>query len=176
MLQRAEPAKDLQTVTPDGKSTAPMIEGVILRTLAPQADERGEICEVFNPAWGVHPAPLVYVYQATVRPGYVKGWIVQRHQDDRLFVSIGRIRIVLYDDRADSPTRGMLNSFTVTERNRALVVIPRGVFHAVQNVGESEAVYINMPTAPYNHANPDKYRLPLRNDLIPFDFEGYRGH
>ncbi len=169
------PVRDRQTVTPDGQRTEPIIDGVTLKRLMPREDERGEICEIFNPAWQLHPAPLVYIYQATVRPGHVKGWVVHKDQDDRLFVSIGRVRVVLFDGRPDSPTYRLLNVFTITERNRGLIVIPRGVFHAVQNVGESEAVYINMPTRPYNHADPDKYRLPLKNELIPFDFDGAAG-
>jgi dTDP-4-dehydrorhamnose 3,5-epimerase len=52
------------------------------------------------------------------------------------------------------------------------VIIPRGIFHAVQNVGEVEAIILDMPSVPYNHANPDKFRLPLKNDLIPYQFEG----
>ncbi len=147
-----------------------MIHGVVIRRIATQEDERGEVCEILNPAWGVHPAPIVYVYQTTLRPGRIKGWVVHREQDDRLFVSMGRLRIGLFDNRPESTTYRMLNVFTVTERSRALVIIPRNVFHGVQNVGETEAVFINMPTRPYNHANPDKYRLPLKNDLIPFDF------
>jgi dTDP-4-dehydrorhamnose 3,5-epimerase len=27
----------------------------------------------------------------------------------------------------------------------------------------------------YDHANPDKYRLPLDTDLIPYKFENSRG-
>ena len=162
--------RDPQTVTPDGASVQPMIHGVAIRRLAPQEDERGELCEMYSPAWGVHPASLVYIYQATIRPGRVKGWVVHREQDDRLFLSMGRIRFVLFDDRPESITYRMLNAITVTERNRALLVIPRGVFHALQNVGETEAVYVNMPTRAYDHAHPDKYMLPLKNDLIPFDF------
>jgi dTDP-4-dehydrorhamnose 3,5-epimerase len=168
--------RDKQTVTPDGERTESLIEGVMLRKIRPQPDERGEVCEIFSPAWNVLPEPLVYVYQATILPGYVKGWIVHREQEDRIFVSLGRLRIVLFDDRPDSPTFRQINQFTITERNRALLVIPRGVFHAVQNVGQAEAVFINMPTRPYSYENPDKYRLPLKNDLIPFEFEGFRGH
>ena len=169
-MPKIDPIRDRQTVTPAGQRTDALIDGVVVRRIAPQEDERGEICEIFDPRWNVLPAPLVYVYQATVRPGYVKGWIVHREQDDRLFVAIGRVRIVLYDDRPESPTHRMLNVFTITERNRALVVIPHNVYHAVQNVGECEAVYVNMPSEPYKHEAPDKLRLPLKNDLIPFDF------
>jgi dTDP-4-dehydrorhamnose 3,5-epimerase len=48
-------------------------------------------------------------------------------------------------------------------------VIPRGIYHAVQNVGEHDALFINLPTAAYNHSDPDKYRLPIKN--APFSFE-----
>jgi dTDP-4-dehydrorhamnose 3,5-epimerase len=32
-------------------------------------------------------------------------------------------------------------------------------------------MFINLPTAPYKHADPDKYRLPLDTDEIPYQFE-----
>ena len=95
----------------------------------------------------------------------------RRRQWDRSGVLAGGLFIALYDDRRDSPTYRLLNVFTVTERNRALVVIPSFVFHALQNVGETAAAFVNMPTKPYDHVNPDKYRLPLKNDLIPFSFD-----
>ena len=171
----SEPVKDLQTVTPDGRSVKPMIHGVIVHRRPLQEDERGEIVEVYRPSWGLHPDPLVYVYQISVRPGAVRGWVVHRDQDDRVFLSRGTLRWALYDDRQDSPTHRMLNVITVSERNRALIVIPRGVYHGVQNIGEKEATFLNMPTKPYHHEDPDKYRLPLKNDLIPFAFDDMPG-
>jgi dTDP-4-dehydrorhamnose 3,5-epimerase len=44
------------------------------------------------------------------------------------------------------------------------------VYHAVQNIGIVDAVFINMPTRPYDHGDPDKLRLPLKNGLIPYSF------
>lgn len=166
-----EPVKDEPTVSPDWKPLGKTIAGVVIKHVPPVEDERGEICEMFRPAWGIHPDPLVYVYMITIRPRKVKGWVRHLKQDDRIFLIRGTIRIGLYDDRADSPTHRLLNLFTVSERNRALVVFPRGVYHAIQNIGESEAVFVNMPTHPYDHADPDKVRLPLRNPLIPFSFD-----
>ena len=63
----------------------------------------------------------------------------------------------------------------VSELNRSLIIVPPGVIHAVQNVGNVDAVFINFPTEPYNHAQPDKHRLPLKNSLIPFDFDDAPG-
>ncbi len=166
-----QPRKDIQTVTSEGKSVKKRIEGVVLRSAVTLPDERGTICEIYNPAWGVHPEDLVYVYEVTIRPTYVKGWVVHELQDDRIFVSYGTLRFVLFDNRPDSPTYKLINDFTIGEHNRALITIPKGVFHAVQNVDIKDSMFVNMPTRPYDHANPDKRRLPLVNDLIPFSFE-----
>ena len=171
----AEPRPDVQTVTPAGERVQSLIEGVRVRPAVTHPDERGELCEIFNPAWGVHEAPLVYVYTSSVRPGRIKGWVLHRLQDDRIFALLGAFKIVLYDARPQSPTHGMVNEIFVGERNRALVVIPAGVFHAVQNVGTTDAVFVNMPTRPYDHANPDKYRLPIDTDEIPYRFDTAAG-
>ncbi|HVT61457.1 MAG TPA: dTDP-4-dehydrorhamnose 3,5-epimerase family protein [Thermoanaerobaculia bacterium] len=170
------PVKDAQSVTPEGVPVAPRIAGVAVRMATTHVDERGEICEIYSPAWGLGPVPLVYVYQSLVRPGKVKGWVVHRLQDDRLFVSLGFIKIVLYDARSESPTLGMVNEILLSERNRGLVIVPQGVYHAVQNIGESDALFLNMPSLPYDHANPDKYRLPLDTDAIPYRFESRLGY
>ena len=169
------PMKDRQTVTPDGNPVKPGIEGVRMRRLVTQEDDRGEICEIFSPSWGLSDHPLVYVYQCVVRPGQIKGWVVHHNQDDRIFANLGVLQWALFDARPDSPTYKQLQVFTGGERNRTLFIIPRGVYHAVKNIGIVDAYFVNMPTAPYNHADPDKYRLPLKNDLIPFSFEGSHG-
>ncbi len=126
---------------------------------------------MFRPSWGFHPDPLVYVYYVTLRPGSIRGWVVHRKQDDRIFTAGGALQWAFFDDRADSPTRGLLNVHTWSERNRVLFTIPVGVYHAVKNVGVTEAHFVNMPNQPYDHADPDKFRLPLENDLIPFAFK-----
>lgn len=166
---------DQQTVTSDGQPVASRIAGVNVRAAVTHPDERGEVCEIYNPAWGFHEEPLVYVYQICIRPHRVKGWVVHYEQDDRLFVSLGTVKVVLYDARDGSPTRGMVNELYFGERKRGLITIPKGVFHAIQNVGDTDAVLVNLPTRPYNHARPDKSRLPLDTDQIPYRFEDRAG-
>ncbi len=164
--------KDSQTVNEHGEPVGPRIDGLVVRRLPPVEDARGDIVEIYRPAWGIHAAPLVFVYRTSVRPGAIKGWIVHAKQDDRIAILSGVLLWAFFDDRQGSPTRGLLNVLTFSERHRALFVIPQGVWHAVQNIGTEEASFLNMPTRPYNHADPDKYRLPIKNDLIPFDFSG----
>jgi dTDP-4-dehydrorhamnose 3,5-epimerase len=168
-------AKDPETVNKDGQPLFKLIDGVVLRPAVTQADERGTVCEMFDLRWKFDDEPLVYVYQASILPRQVKGWVVHFEQNDRLFFSVGRMRLVLFDGRRSSPTYEQLNRFEVGELNRCLLSIPAGVYHAVENIGEREAYFYNMPTKPYRHENPDKFRLPLENGIIPYRFNNVRG-
>jgi dTDP-4-dehydrorhamnose 3,5-epimerase len=153
---------------PRGCLCKELIDGVKLRRPPTHADERGTICEVYDLRWGFTDDPLVYVYHVTIRPGQARGWVVHLKQNDRLFAYAGVLRIVLYDARTDSSTHGRVNVFHLGGHDRALLSIPAGVYHAVQNVGEHEGAFINLPSRPYEHEDPDKYRLPLDNDVIPY--------
>jgi dTDP-4-dehydrorhamnose 3,5-epimerase len=69
----------------------------------------------------------------------------------------------------------MINEITMSERNRKLLVIPRRVAHAVQNIGLNDAIFVNMPTRAYNHGDPDKFRIDTDSSAIPYRFESKPG-
>ncbi len=160
--------RDEQTVTPAGERLSRFIDGVQVRSSVTHSDERGTITEIFNPTWGFTDQPVVYVYESTIYPGQKKGWIVHLEQDDRLFFSNGTTKVVLYDARQSSPTHGLVQELFLGEVNRALVLIPAGVFHGVVNIGPVPARFVNMPTRRYRHERPDKYRLPHDTAHIPY--------
>ena len=78
--------------------------------------------------------------------------------------------LVLFDPRPDSATCGEVCRITLSERQPCIVNVPRNVWHADHNVGSTDVVVVNFPTTQYDHANPDKYRLPLDTTLIPYSF------
>jgi dTDP-4-dehydrorhamnose 3,5-epimerase len=54
--------------------------------------------------------------------------------------------------------------------------VPRNVRHADHNIGSPKVVaVVNFPAAPCDRANPDKYRLPIGTDLIPYSFGSATG-
>jgi dTDP-4-dehydrorhamnose 3,5-epimerase len=157
-----------QTVTSEGKSVEQLIDGVRIRPAITHPDERGTVCEIYSPDWGLSDEPLVWVYQVTIRPQQVKGWVLHRTYSDRLFFSLGTTKVGLYDDREGSPTRGMVNLLYFGDHNRSHLVIPPGVWHAMRAVGDTDSIFVNCPSKPYNHENPDKWSLPRDSDLIPY--------
>ena len=91
----------------------------------------------------------------------VKGWGMHKKHEDRYFILAGELEVVLYDERPDSATNGQVSTVGLSEYRRRLMNIPAGVWHANRNIGAKDVIVINCPTMPYDHADPDKYRLPL---------------
>ena len=171
-LESGHPARGVpnpQTVSPDGDRVDPLPDGVTVRRLRTHVDSRGSVMEVYDPRWGVHAADMVYAYAFTILPGKAKGWGLHREHDDRYVLLRGRMEIVFWDAREDSPTHGLEARLTVSEFERALITIPAGVWHANRNIGETEVIVVNLPTTQYAHENPDKFTLPLDTDQIPVD-------
>jgi dTDP-4-dehydrorhamnose 3,5-epimerase len=160
--------RDSQTVTPDGKRLAEEIDGVRIRQAVTHTDERGSLCEIYDERWGFTEEPVVYVYTVNIPPGQKRGWVVHADQDDRLFMSRGAVKVVLYDARPESPTFQRVQEIYSGEFERTLLRIPAGVFHGVVNIGHMDVEFVNMPTRPYLHERPDKYRLPDHTDAIPY--------
>lgn len=167
--------KDVQTVSQEGQTVSQLIDGVRVREVPTHADARGSVFELFDPRWDWHPDPVVFSYCFTIRPGYAKGWNLHKLHEDRYCILQGELALVMYDVRPGSPTYGKLSTVVLSEHNRRLVSVPKFVWHADHNIGTRDAVVVNFPTRPYDHANPDKYRLPLDTPLIPHSFPGARG-
>jgi dTDP-4-dehydrorhamnose 3,5-epimerase len=80
------------------------------------------------------------------------------------------VRVVLFDGRTDAPSHRRLAEFHFADASPGLLRIPPGVWHADQNYGDNEVTVLNFPTRPYDHSNPDKYRIDPHSDEIPFDW------
>jgi dTDP-4-dehydrorhamnose 3,5-epimerase len=171
----APSVKDAPTVNAAGESIARLPDGVGFRRAITHVDDRGSVCELFDPRWQWHPDPLVFVYMFTLRPGMVKGWGLHKLHEDRYLLLKGEMEIVMYDVRPESSTRGLLARVVLSEIDRRLMNIPAGIWHANHNIGSVDALVVNFPTRPYDHDSPDKYRLPLDTDQIPHKFCNARG-
>jgi dTDP-4-dehydrorhamnose 3,5-epimerase len=146
-----------------------MIDGVKVKDLKVIPDERGRVMEILR-----SDEPLFQkfgqVYMTTAYPGVVKGWHYHKVQTDFFTCIAGMMKLVLYDRREDSPTKGELNEFFLGVHGPKLVTIPPGVLHGFKCVSETEAVVINVPTEVYHRGGPDEFRLPAHTDEVPYDW------
>jgi dTDP-4-dehydrorhamnose 3,5-epimerase len=145
------------------------IEGVVLKPLVVHPDERGRLMEILR-----SDEPLFrqfgQVYVTTVHPGIVKGWHYHKRQWDHFAVVQGTVKMVLYDPRPESATRGELMEFFPGTHRPLLVAIPPLVVHGFKGVGTADAVVVNIPTLPYDAQSPDEYRIDPGSGEIPYDW------
>lgn len=146
-----------------------MIWGVVVKPLRVIPDERGRLMEILRADDPIFEK-FGQVYLTTTYPGIIKAWHFHKFQDDNITVVKGMLKLVLYDMREDSPTKGELNEFFLGEHNPLLVHVPKGVHHGWKCISTEEALVINCVTEPYNYKQPDEYRLPYNTDQIPYDW------
>ena len=146
-----------------------MIAGVVTKALRVIPDERGFLMEVLRCDDEIYGG-FGQVYVTVAYPGVVKGWHYHKEQTDCMTVIRGMAKIVLYDLRENSPTRGEINEFFVGERNPLLIRIPVGVAHGMKAIGTEAAYMLNTPDRPYAYQDPDEFRLPPHGGPIPYDW------
>jgi len=100
-----------------------MIHGVAVKNLRVIPDERGWLMEMLRCDDDVYKK-FGQVYLSVGYPGVVKGWHYHKVQTDHFTIVKGMMKVVLYDGREGSPTRGEVNEFTMGELNPILVTIP----------------------------------------------------
>jgi len=147
-----------------------LIDGVRTKTLSVHADERGRLVEMlrsddeFFERFG-------QAYLTTAYPGVVKAWHYHKKQVDRFVCVHGMMKVVLYDDREGSPTRGLLNEFFLGVHHPLLLRIPAGVYHGFKCISVEEALVVNVPSEPYNYQEPDEFRVPPHDSDIPYQWD-----
>ncbi len=146
-----------------------LIQGVEVKQLRWITDERGKLMEMLR-----CDEPLFekfgQVYVTVGYPGVVKAWHYHKKQRDNQVIVKGMAKVALYDQRAGSPTKGMVNEFFIGEDNPMLISIPKLVAHGFKAYGPGPAYLVNTVTEPYNYQKPDELRIdPFDND-IPYDW------
>jgi dTDP-4-dehydrorhamnose 3,5-epimerase len=79
-------------------------------------------------------------------------------------------KIVLYDPRDDSPTKGTVNEFFMGDLNQCILQIPPLVYHGLECISEGEAIVVNIPTELYDYAAPDEHRADPHDNDIPYQW------
>jgi len=146
-----------------------MIEGVKVKKLKVIPDERGRLMEMLRADDELF-IKFGQVYLTTAYTGVVKGWHYHKKQIDNMVVVKGMMKIVLYDEREGSSTKGEVNEFFMGIHNPLLLQIPPLVLHGFKCISEEEAIVINCPTETYNYEDPDEFRIDPHKNGIPYEW------
>ena len=144
-----------------------MIDGVKIKPLKKICDERGMIMHMLrcdDPDF----EKFGEIYFSVVYPGVVKGWHCHHEMTLNYAVVSGMIKLVLYDDREGSSTKGELQEIFMGEDSYSLVKIPPRVWNGFKGTSLEPAIVANCATLPHD---PDEIKRldPFDND-IPYNW------
>jgi len=145
-----------------------MIDGVEVHPLRQIPDERGKVMHMLrrDDPWF---REFGEIYFSVVFPGAIKAWHLHRRMTLNYAVPSGRIKLVLYDERDGSPTRGALQEIFTGEDVYALVVVPPGIWNGFKGLGIGPAIVANCATIPHD---PDEIvRMDPFSERIPYRWE-----
>jgi len=148
------------------------IHGVQIHLLRQIPDERGKVMHMLrcDDPWFER---FGEIYFSVVYPGVVKGWHLHKRMTLNYAVVSGMIKLVLYDGRDGSPTKGTLQELFAGEDHYALITVPPGIWNGFKGMGAKPAIVANCATEPHD---PDEImRMDPSTTEIPYDWAGRHG-
>ena len=145
------------------------IEGVIVSPLRQIIDNRGAILHMMRNDSELYEK-FGEVYFSEIFPGIVKAWRMQTKKTQNLAVPINKIRLVIYDSRPNSITRGNIKEYKIGRPDHYnLIHIPPMLWYGFQSINNQPALVANCANYPHNPV--DIKSLPYDSDQIPYQWK-----
>ena len=144
-----------------------MIDGVVITPLRQIADERGKVMHMLRsdvPQF----SGFGEIYFSCIYPNAIKAWHLHKRMTLNYAVPHGHIKFVIYDDRADSPTKGEIQELFLGPDNYFLVTVPPMLWNGFKGIGTETAIVANCGSIPHD---PDEImRREPADQSIPYDW------
>ena len=145
-----------------------MIDGVVVETLKTIRDERGAVLRMIR-----KDSPLFNgfgeLYFSLVNNGAVKAWKKHLRMTQLFAVPVGAIKLVIFDDRAASPTKGQISEIEFGENNYCLIKIPPLLWYGFKGLSALPSLIANC--ADIIHDPGEIQRCPPDDPAIPYEWK-----
>lgn len=145
-----------------------LIHGVKYKQLPPIKDERGVLLHHMTESTETF-IRFGEVYLSKTFPGVIKAWKKHKLMTQNMSVIEGEMKIVIYDDRADSATKGVFNVFLMDDdAKHGLLTIPPLLWYGFQSIGAGTGTILNVTDLAHTPEETERASL----DQINFNFNG----
>lgn len=145
------------------------INGVILTKLKQFKDERGAVFHVIK-----NDSESFYsfgeAYFSKINEEVIKGWKFHKEMKQNFCVPHGRLKLVLFDNRVNSKTRGDINEIILdNEENYIRVTVPENIWYSFKCISSEYCLLLNI--ANIKHDKEESMQMDLNNDIIPYEWK-----
>ena len=149
-------------------SLNPTIEGVVVTPLKQINDER---CSVFHVMKNNSDTFYSFgeAYFSKIYKNIIKGWKYHKEMKQNFCVPYGELKLVLFDYRVNSSTRGVINEIILNDdENYMRVTIPENIWYSFKCLSIDYCLLLNI--ANIKHKENESLNMDLKNDIIPYEW------
>lgn len=145
------------------------IEGVKLTNLKQIVDKRGAVFHIMrNDSDSFSKFGEAYI--SKVNSGITKGWKFHYKMIQNFTVVFGKMKIVLFDNRTESKTKGFINEFILDDlANYYRLTIPKNIWYSFKSLNTDFTLLLNI--ADLVHDSLESKNLELNNETVPYKWE-----
>jgi dTDP-4-dehydrorhamnose 3,5-epimerase len=140
-----------------------MIEGVIITPLKQIFHPKGNVFHGLKKSESSF-IDFGEVYFSTIIFNDIKSWKKHLRMTLNLIVPVGEVKIVIYDNRPGSSTRGEFFDISLSLENYSRITIPPELWVAFKGIGRNKNLLLNI--ADMEHTPDEMERLEL--DMIQY--------
>jgi dTDP-4-dehydrorhamnose 3,5-epimerase len=144
------------------------IEGVLLTPLKIIKGDKGSVYHAIrnfdNGFKGFGEA-----YFSTIEKGAIKAWKKHFKMTLNIAVPVGEIKIVLYDDRPNSSTKGMIDQINLSINNYFRLTIPPEIWVGFKGISDGINMLLNIADLP--HKPDEQINIDILGNNIPYNWD-----
>ena len=141
------------------------IEGVKVIKKNQIIDDRGKILHMLR-SDDSNFKKFGEIYFSFVNPKKIKAWHYHKIMTLNYVAVYGQIKLVLYDDRPKSNSKGIVQEFILSNENHYLISIPPKIWNGFCSNNNKEAILANCSDIP--HDKSEILRVPFDDSTIPY--------
>lgn len=126
-----------------------MIDGIKITPLKVIKDDRGQVMHMLRKDSPVF-STFGEIYFSTIKLNLIKAWHLHQEATLNYTCVYGKVKLVLYDEREKSKTKGEYQELLLSPDNHRLITIPKNIWNGFKGIHTSESIIANCLSIPHN--------------------------
>ncbi len=126
-----------------------MIHDVKITPLKIISDNRGKVIHMLRTDSQVFEK-FGEIYFSTIYHQSIKGWHLHKESTLNYVCIKGKVKLVLFDNRKESSTKGVYQELILSPEDYFLVTIPPNIWNGFKGLDKTESIIANCLTLPHD--------------------------
>ena len=126
-----------------------MIHDVKITPLKIIADDRGKVMHMLRSDDKIFQK-FGEIYFSTIYKDSIKAWHLHKESTLNYACIKGSVKLVLFDERPESPSKGKYQEINLSPENYFLVTIPPNIWNGFKGLYKPESIIANCLNLPHN--------------------------